>query len=202
MFVDLVARLLASGLTAVAFLALPLAIVSANRHAVRVPPIREFVEIPLLPKLTIGAGLVLGAAAARLAATPDLVHPARIFASPGPWDLTFLEFLRERVNPLAFDYAGAAQLVAAGDLPAGIAAALGAAAGATLAAIAVCLRVWYAREAALAAAMCVVTVACTAYLVFYACAGSLWLLNHLNFLAFMTPLVLVRRYARFFRNIP
>ena len=189
-------------LVALIFFGLPVIVISANRRALRMPAIREFAQIPLLAKLTVGAGLVLGVAVACIAAKPELVRPAQIFATPGPWDITFVEFLRYRVNPLAFDYAGAARAIRSGGLFGGLALSLLLVAGALTAAIAICIRVWYIREAMLASALCLLTVLCTAYLVVYAGAGFLWLLNHVNFLIFLAPLILVRKYARMFRSIP
>lgn len=202
MLMDLLQDFLASLLVVLTFLGLPVIIVSANRRAVRMPAVREFVQIPLLPKLTISGGIVLGVVIACLAAKPELVRPAQIFASPGPWDITFVEFLRDRVNPLAFDYAAAARAIHAGGPFDGLALSLLFVAGALTAAISICFRVWYIRGAMLASSLCLLTILCTAYLVVYACAGFMWLLNHMNFLIFIVPLMFVRKYARLFGSIP
>ena len=201
MLIELLQDFLASLLVALTFFGLPVIIVSANRRAVRLPAVREFAQIPLLPKLTIGGGVALGIFIACVAAKPELVRPALIFASPGPWDITFVEFLRYRVNPLAFDYVGTARLVLTGGLFDGLNLLLLSVAGSLTAAIAICIRVWYVREAVLASSLCLLTVLSTAYLVVYACAGFIWLLNHMNFLIFIVPLVFVRKYARLFRSI-
>lgn len=202
MVAELLGDFLESLLVALTFFGLPVIIFSANRRAVRMPAIREFAQIPLLAKLTVGAGLVLGVVIACIAAKPEFVRPAQIFASPGPWDITFVEFLRYRVNPLAFDYAEAERAIRSGGLFGGLTLSLLLVVGALTAAIAICIRVWYIREAMLASSLCLLTVLCTAYLVVYAAAGFLWLLNHANFLIFLMPLILVRKYARFFRGVP
>ena len=200
--IELMQDFLASLLVAMTFFGLPLIIVSANRYAVRMRAVREFAQIPLLLKLTIGGGGALGIFIVCIAAKPEFVLPALIFASPGPWDITIVEFLRYRVNPLAFDYVEAAQTILSGGLFDGLNLLLLSAAGSLTAAIAICVRVWYIREAVLATLLCLLTVLCTAYLVVYACAGFMWLLNHMNFLIFIVPLVFVRKYARLFRSIP
>ena len=199
---ELALDLLRSGLTALAFVALPIALVSVNRHAVRIRPIEEFVQIPLLPKLTITGGIVLGIALASHAATPELVHPAQIFAAAGPWDITFGEFLAERVNPLAFDYAAAAREIESRSVFAKGNVLLAYAGSALAVAIVLCTRTWDGPKAVLAGTVCVMTVACSAYIVFYVCAGLLWALNHLNFLVFLTPFMLTKKYSAFFRKIP
>ena len=201
MLIELLQDFLASLLVALTFFGLPVIIVSANRRAVRMPAVREFAQIPLLPKLTIGGGGALGIFIVCIAAKPELVRPALIFASPGPWDITFVEFLRYRVNPLAFDYVGAARVILSGGLFDSLNLLLLFVAGSLTAAIAICIRVWYVREAVLASLLCLLTVLSTAYLVVYACAGFVWLLNHMNFLIFIVPLVFVRKYARLFRSI-
>ena len=200
--IELLQDFLGSLLVALTVFGLPVIIVRANRHAVRRPAVREFAQIPLLPKLTIGGGIALGIVIACIAAKPEFVEPSKIFASPGPWDITLVEFLRYRVNPLAFDYVGAARVIHSGGLFDSLTLLVLFVAGALTASIVICIRVWYIREAMLASLLCLLTVLCTAYLVVYACAGFMWLLNHMNFLIFIVPLMLVRKYSRLFRSIP
>lgn len=183
----------------VAFVGIPTVLVHAVRRSSEPMGIREYAQVPALAKLSVTAGVILGALVVLHFGREGLYDPGLVFARGGPWDLTFVEFLRLRVAPFATEFVA----VWTDDLP-----RPGSSGGMLLltatvlwlGACAISFLVWPPRQAVGGALLSAVIVLATAFIVFYLTVGTLWLLNNLVFLVFLIPLLLLRPPFHFVRR--
>jgi hypothetical protein len=175
---------------ATVFIGIPIGLVGGTRFAVRRLAAPEYVQIPLLTKLNLTAGLMLGAALLCDLAFADLYPLEQILKVGGPWDLSLSEFLTTRVNPLLLDVRDWLQSLRFEGpwvfLTLTFAAAIAVAA---LSAV-LCFYYWRPPEAALCAALGLLNVAVVAYVVFYLVCGLLWTINRFNFWTLVIVLLL------------
>jgi hypothetical protein len=175
---------------AVVFLGIPIALVGLARFAVRGLAAPDYVQIPLLSKLTIMAGVILGVALLCDLAFPSLYPLEQVLKIGGPWDLNLWAFLTTRVNPLALDvrdllrslrFEGPWRFLS---LMFAVAIAL------AVLSVFLCFYYWRPPQAVISAAVGLLNVAIFAYVVFYLVCGLLWMINTLNFWALVVILLL------------
>jgi hypothetical protein len=185
--VDLVgARLVAGAI----FLGIPITLIGIARYAIHQVAEPEYLEIPLLIKLTITAGGILGVGLLAAVARPEYYFLEQVLRVGGPWDLSLGEFLRYRVSPLRLDLDEVIDTLRYDDPRRNLAVLfLTPAILATILVIA-CYRFWEPRAAATSALVSLGAIIIIAYVVFYLVCGALWIANLLNFWALLVILVL------------
>jgi hypothetical protein len=179
------------------FLGVPIALIGLARYCIRQVAEPEYIEIPLLIKLTVTAGLILGVGLLAAVARPEYYLLEQVLRTGGPWDLSLGEFLRYRVSPVQLDVGAVLDTLRFDDprrniavlflTPAILAAVM------TLA----CYRYWQPLAATICALVSLGAIVIVAYVVFYLACGALWLANLLNFWALLVILALYqwRRHA-------
>ena len=172
------------------FLGIPIALVGFARFAVRrlAPP--DYVQIPLLSKLTISGGVILGAALLADLAFPHLYPLERILEVGGPWDLSLRQFLTTRVNPLELDLAESFQSLRFEGPWRLLALMFALAVGLATLFVILCFYYWLPPHALISAAVGLLNVAIVAYVVFYLVCGLLWMINAFNFWTLVIILLL------------
>jgi hypothetical protein len=186
-FVNLVGSRLAAGAI---FLGVPVALIGIARYGIRQVAEPEYVEIPLLIKLTVTAGLILGVGLLAVVARPEYYYLEQVLRVGGPWDLSLGEFLRHRVNPLQLDVAAVIDTLRFGDPRRNLAVLFLTPAILASVMVAACYRFWHAPAATTCALVSLGAIVIVAYVVFYLACGALWIANLLNFWALLVILVL------------
>jgi hypothetical protein len=192
--VNLVAARLAAGAV---FLGVPVALIGIARYGILQVAEPGYTEIPLLLKLTVTAGLILGVGLLAAIARPEYYLLEQVLRVGGPWDLSLGEFLRHRVSPLQLNLGAVIDTLRFADPRRNLAVLF--LTPATLAAVMVlaCYRFWPPLAATISALVSLGAIVIVAYVVFYLACGVLWLANLLNFWALLVILVLYqwRRHA-------
>jgi hypothetical protein len=192
--VNLVAARLAAGAL---FLGVPVALIGIARYGILQVAEPGYTEIPLLLKLTVTAGLILGVGLLAAVARPEYYLLEQVLRVGGPWDLSLGEFLRHRVSPLQLDLGAVIDTLRFADPRRNLAVLF--LTPAILAAVMVlaCYRFWPPLAATTSALVSLGAIVIVAYVVFYLACGVLWLANLLNFWALLVILVLYqwRRHA-------
>ena len=193
-FVNLIGSRLAAGAL---FLGVPVVLAGIARYGIRQVAAPEYIQIPLLIKLTVTAGLILGVGLLAAVARPEHYVLEQVLRVSGPWDLSIGEFLRDRVNPLRLDLGGVIDALRFDD-PRGNLAVLFAT-PAILAAVMVlaCYGYWQPLAGTTCALVSLGAIVIIAYVVFYLVCGALWTANLLNFWALLIVMLLYqwRRHA-------
>jgi len=183
-------------ISAVVFLGIPIALIGIARFAVRNLAAPEYVQVPVLAKLTVTAGMMLGAALLSALARPELYAVEQVLKVDGPWDLSVAEFLSTRVNPFALNGGELADSLSAegpSSLPVVL---LGGAATLAIVAIILGFAYWLPPQALIAAAVSIFSVVVVAYVLFYLVCGALWLANAFNFWVLLIILALYQGRRR------
>ena len=185
--VNLVGARLAAGAV---FLGVPIALIGIARYGIRQVAEPEYIEIPLLIKLTVTAGLILGVGLLAAVARPEYYLLEQVLRVGGPWDLSLSEFLRYRVSPVQLDVGAVLDTLRFGDPRRNLAVLF--LTPALLAAVMViaCYRFWQPLAATSCALVSLGAIVIVAYVVFYLACGALWLANLLNFWALIVILAL------------
>jgi hypothetical protein len=172
------------------FLGVPIALIGIARYAIHQVAEPEYLEIPLLIKLTVTAGMILGVGLLAALARPEYHHLEQVLRVGGPWDLSLGEFLRYRVSPLKLDIEEIIELLRYDDPRRNLAVLfLTPAILATILVIA-CYRFWQPLAATTSALVSLGAIVIVAYVVFYLVCGVLWIANLLNFWALLVILAL------------
>ncbi len=184
--------LLLSGLAMLAGVMLAVAAVRIGLAAHHLAEPRDAEAVPLLRLVAIATGAIAGAGL--LAAAPDhsLFHPARIFASDGPWAIDLPELLRDHALPGS---ATLRALVAAqrGGQGAATVAAWLALAG-LLGGWMLARRLWQGRARLRAFGAFLLLVLLTALQLHYAAHLLAWLAAQLGFWLFALALLIFQRW--------
>jgi hypothetical protein len=179
------------------FLGVPIALIGLARYCIRQVAEPEYIEIPLLIKLTVTAGLILGVGLLAAVARPEYYLLEQVLRTGGPWDLSLGEFLRYRVSPVQLDVEAVVDTLRFDDPRRNLAVLF--VTPAILAAVMVvaCYRFWQPLAATSCALVSLGAIVIVAYVVFYLACGALWLANLLNFWALLVILALYqwRRHA-------
>jgi hypothetical protein len=172
------------------FLGVPVALIGIARYGIRQVAEPEYVQIPLLLKLTITAGLLLGVGVLVALARPEYYLLEQVLRVGGPWDLSLGEFLRYRVSPVRLDVGAVVEALRFDDPRRNLAVLF--LAPAILAAVLVvaCYRYWEPLAATSCALVSLAAIVIIAYVVFYLACGVLWIANLLNFWALLVILAL------------
>jgi hypothetical protein len=185
--VNLIGARLAAGAV---FLGVPIALIGITRYGIRQVAEPEYVEIPLLLKLTVTAGLILGVGLIAALARPEYYYLEQVLRTGGPWDLSLGEFLRYRVNPLHLDIGAVIETLRFDDPRGNLAVLFLTPAILALVMVLACYRFWLPAAATTCALVSLGAIVIVAYVVFYLACGALWLANLLNFWALLVILVL------------
>jgi len=180
------ARLVAGAI----FLGVPVALIGIARYGIRQVAEPEYVEIPLLIKLTVTAGLILGVGLLAVVARPEYYYLEQVLRVGGPWDLSLGEFLRYRVSPLRLDVGAVIDELRFDDPRRNLAVLFLAPAILALVMVVACYRYWQPLAATTCALVSLGAIVIVAYVVFYLACGALWMANLLNFWALLVILVL------------
>jgi hypothetical protein len=190
---DIVAILNAVGVRLVAgaiFLGVPVALIGIARYGIRQVAEPEYVQIPLLIKLTVTAGLILGVGLLAAVARPEYYLLEQVFRVGGPWDLSLGEFLRYRVSPLRLDVEAVIDELRFGDPRGNLAVLFLTPVILALVMVVACYRYWEPLAATTCALVSLGAIVIVAYVVFYLACGALWVANLLNFWALLVILAL------------
>jgi hypothetical protein len=172
------------------FVGVPVALAGLTHYGLRHVVEPDYVQIPLLIKLTVTAGLILGVGLITAVARPEYYMLEQVLRVDGPWSLSLGEFLSRRVNPLALDIPAIIDAIRFDDPKRNLAVLFGAPALLAVAMIAACYLYWPPLPATICALVSLVAIAIVAYVVFYLVCGTLWLTNQLNFWALLLILAL------------
>jgi len=192
--VNLVGARLAAGAI---FLGVPVALIGIARYGIRQVAEPEYVEIPLLIKLTVTAGLILGVGLLAAVARPEYYYLEQVLRVGGVWDLSLGEFLRYRVNPLRLDLGALIDELRFDDPRGNLAVLFLTPALLALVMVVACYRFWEPLAATTCVLVSLGAIVIVAYVVFYLACGALWVANLLNFWTLLVILVLYqwRRHA-------
>ena len=185
--VNLVGARLAAGAI---FLGVPVALIGIARYGIRQVAEPEYVEIPLLIKLTVTAGLILGVGLLSAVARPEYYYLEQVLRVSGPWDLSLGDFLHYRVNPLRLDVEALIDELRFGDPRRNLAVLFVAPAILASVMAAACYHYWQPLAATTCALVSLGAIVIVAYVVFYLACGALWVANLLNFWTLLVILVL------------
>jgi hypothetical protein len=175
---------------AAVFLGVPILLIGVARYGMREVAEPEYVQIPLLLKLTITAGLILGVGLLVAVARPEYYHLEQVLRVDGPWSLSLGEFLSHRVNPLNLDLEAVIDRIRFDDPAGNLAVLFGTPALLAAVAAAACYGYWPPLPATISALVSLAAVVLVAYVVFYLACGVLWLGHELNFWALLIVMVL------------
>ena len=174
-------------------LGVPIVLAGLARYGIRHVAEPEYVQIPLLIKLTVTAGLILGVGLLAAVARPEYYLLEQVLRVDGPWSLSLTEFLSLRVNPLALDVGAVVDRIRYDDPTGNLAILFGAPALLAAVMVVACYVYWQPLPATTCALVSLAAIAIAAYVVFYLVCGALWLGNLLNFWALLLVLVLIQR---------
>lgn len=180
----------------IVLLGVPVALAGIAHYGIRQVAEPEYRQIPLLIKLTVTAGLILGVGLLAAVARPEYYLLEHVLSVDGPWSLDLAEFLSLRVNPLALDVGAVIDRIRYGDPTGNLAILFGAPALLALVLVVACYVYWRPGPATTCALASLAAIAITAYVVFYLVCGVLWLGNLLNFWALLLLAVLIQRRTR------
>jgi len=192
--VNLVGSRLAAGAI---FLGVPVVLAGIARYGIRQVAAPEYIQIPLLIKLTVTAGLILGVGVLTAVARPDHYLLEQVLRVGGPWDLSIGEFLRYRVNPLRLDVGAVIDALRFDDPRGNLAILFATPAILAAAMVLACYGYWQPLAATTCALVSLGAIVIIAYVVFYLVCGALWTANLLNFWALLIIMLLYqwRRHA-------
>ena len=156
-------------------LGIPIVLTGIARYGIRHVAEPEYVQIPLLIKLTVTAGLILGVGLLAAVARPEYYLLEQVVRVDGPWNLNLTEFLSHRVNPLALDVAAVIDRIRFDDPTGNLAILFGAPALLAAVMVVALLCLLAPLPATICALVSLVAIAITAYVVFYLVCGALWL---------------------------
>ena len=185
--VNLIGARLAAGAV---FLGVPVALIGIARYGIRQVAEPEYVQIPLLIKLTVTAGLILGVGLLAAVARPEYYYLEQVLRVGGVWDLSLGEFLRYRVNPLRLDLGALIDELRFDDPRGNLAVLFLTPVLLALVMVVACYHYWEPLAATTCALVSLGAIVIVAYVVFYLACGTLWLANLLNFWALLVILVL------------
>jgi hypothetical protein len=177
-------------------LGIPIVLTGIARYGIRHVAEPEYVQIPLLIKLTVTAGLILGVGLLAAVARPEYYLLEQVVRVDGPWNLNLTGFLSLRVNPLALDVAAVIDRIRFDDPTGNLAILFGAPALLAATMVVGCYVYWRPLPATICALVSLMAIAITAYVVFYLVCGALWLGHMLNFWALLILAVLIQRRKR------
>jgi hypothetical protein len=179
------------------FVGLPVMLIGVARYGIRQVVAPEYIQIPLLIKLTVTAGLILGVGLLAAVARPDYYHVEQVLGVGGPWDLSIGEFLRYRVNPLRLDLGAVIDALRFDDPRGNLAILFATPAILTAIMIIACFGYWQPLAAAICALVSLGAIVIIAYVVFYLVCGALWIANLFNFWALLIIMLMYqwRRHA-------
>jgi hypothetical protein len=185
--VNLVGARLAAGAI---FLGVPVALIGIARYGIHQVAEPEYMEIPLLIKLTVTAGLILGVGLLAAVARPEYYFLEQVLRVGGPWDLSLGEFLRYRVSPLQLDVGAIIDTLRFDDPRRNLAILFLTPAILASVMVLACYGYWQPLAATTCALVSLGAIVIVAYVVFYLACGVLWIANLLNFWALLVILVL------------
>jgi hypothetical protein len=185
--VNLILARLAAGAV---FVGVPVALIGIARYGIRQVAEPEYIEIPLLIKLTVTAGLILGVALLAAVARPEYYYLEQVLRVGGVWDLSLGEFLRYRVNPLRLDLGALIDELRFDDPRGNLAVLFLTPALLALVMVVACYRFWEPLAATTCVLVSLGAIVIVAYVVFYLACGALWVANLLNFWTLLVILAL------------
>jgi hypothetical protein len=179
------------------FVGLPVMLAGVARYGIRQVAAPEYIQIPLLIKLTVTAGLILGVGLLAAVARPDYYLVEQVLRVNGPWDLSLGEFLRYRVNPLRLDLGGVIDALRFDDPRGNLAILFATPAILAVVMVIACFGYWQPHAAAVCALVSLGAIVIIAYVVFYLVCGVLWIANLFNFWALLIIMLMYqwRRHA-------
>lgn len=177
-------------------LGVPIALAGIAHYGIRHVAAPEYEQIPLLNKLTVIAGLILGVGVLAAVARPEYYTLEHVWRVDGPWSLNLTDFLKYRVNPMVLDLEAVVDRVRFGDPAGNLAILFGAPALLAAVMVVACYLYWRPLPATSCALVSLVAIAITAYVVFYLVCSALWLGNRLNFWALLLLAFLIQRRTR------
>lgn len=178
------------------FVGVPVVLTGIARYGIRQVAEPEYVQIPLLIKLTVTAGLILGVGFLTAVARPEFYVLEQIVRVDGPWSLSLGEFLRYRVNPLELNVVALIDAIRLEHPRGNLAVLFGAPAVLALAMVVACYLYWQWPSATICALVSLVAIAIVAYVTFYLVCGALWIVNELNFWVLLLIAVLYQWHKR------
>lgn len=184
--------LVLNGLAMLAGVVLAVAAVRLGLAAHQFAEPRDAEAVPLLRLLAIAIGAIAGAGLLAAAPDPSLFHPARIFASDGPWAIGLPELLRDRALPARETLRALVAALRGGGGAATVAAWL-AVAGFVVGGV-LARRLWQGRARRRAFAAFLLLVLLTALQLHYAAHLLAWLVAQLGFWLFALALLLFQRW--------
>lgn len=199
---EAVVSLLQVAAVVASFIAIPVGARRIFPLAVMQFGLKEFHQVPLLQKLNVTAGAILGFLAVyhfgeRRFGERSIFHPQEIFEPAGPWDLTFLEFVVLRAARFALElrFIVVSVFTEPGSNSASIfgmvAIGLVAAAGVTS------FLIWPPLRASAAVLVCIISALIVGFTIFYLTVGLFWLSNLLGPFIFVLPILILRPPVRF-----
>jgi hypothetical protein len=174
-------------------LGIPIVLAGIAHYGIRQVAEPEYVQVPLLIKLTVTAGMILGVGLLAAVARPEYYMLENVLRVDGPWNLDVTRFLSVRVNPLELDVTALVDRIRYDDPTGNLAILFGAPALLAAVMVVACYVYWRPLPATVCALVSLIAIAITAYVVFYLVCGALWLGHLLSFWMLLILAILIQR---------